>query len=145
MTLAELPADPRRRKSELALEALHEFQERLAGQGWNLVPHIAARMVRDKSHLQEILNRLDAANIHSVFVPGGDATEPAGIYDCSLDMLRDKPLSAPLRVAANNTRVALRLLGDVASISMETLDDLGRVNRERQDRVRMLDRSRNDH
>jgi methylenetetrahydrofolate reductase (NADPH) len=66
-----------------------ELMERLAGQGWNLVPHIAARMVRDKSHLREILNRLDAANIHSVFVPGGDAAEPAGKYDCSLDMLRD--------------------------------------------------------
>jgi len=66
-----------------------DMMERLAGQGWQLIPHIAARMVRDKGHLREIMSRLDAANIHSVFVPGGDAPEPAGEYDCSLDMLRD--------------------------------------------------------
>ena len=54
-----------------------------------LVPHIAARMVRDKGHLREILTRLDAARVESVFVPGGDAAEPAGNYDCALDLLRD--------------------------------------------------------
>jgi methylenetetrahydrofolate reductase (NADPH) len=54
-----------------------------------LVPHIAARVVRDKSHLKEILARLDAAEVESVFVPGGDAVEPAGDYHCSLDLLRD--------------------------------------------------------
>lgn len=54
-----------------------------------LVPHIAARVVRDKGHLREILARLDEAEIESVFVPGGDAVKPAGDYDCSLDLLRD--------------------------------------------------------
>ena len=54
-----------------------------------LVPHIAARVVRDKGHLREILARLDEARVDSVFVPGGDAARPAGDYDCSLDLLRD--------------------------------------------------------
>lgn len=54
-----------------------------------LVPHIAARVVRDKSHLREILKRLDGAGVESVFVPGGDAAQPEGDYDCSLDLLRD--------------------------------------------------------
>jgi len=54
-----------------------------------VVPHIAARVVRDKGHLREILARLDEAEVDSVFVPGGDAAEPAGDYDCSLDLLRD--------------------------------------------------------
>jgi len=54
-----------------------------------LVPHIAARVVRDKGHLREILARLDQARVESVFVPGGDAKEPAGDYDCALDLLRD--------------------------------------------------------
>ena len=54
-----------------------------------LIPHIAARMIRDKGHLREILARLEAARVESVFVPGGDAPKPAGAYDCSLDVLRD--------------------------------------------------------
>jgi len=54
-----------------------------------LVPHIAARMVRDRGHLQEILARLDALRVESIFVPGGDAPEPVGDYDCALELLRD--------------------------------------------------------
>ena len=54
-----------------------------------LVPHIAARMIRDKSHLREILARLEAAGVVSVFIPGGDAPKPAGEYDSALAVLRD--------------------------------------------------------
>lgn len=54
-----------------------------------LVPHVAARVVRDKGHLREILARLDELEVESVFVPGGDAPSPAGDYDNSLDLLRD--------------------------------------------------------
>jgi methylenetetrahydrofolate reductase (NADPH) len=54
-----------------------------------LVPHIAARVVRDKGHLREVLARLDEARVESVFVPGGDAPEPVGDYHCALDLLRD--------------------------------------------------------
>ena len=54
-----------------------------------LVPHVAARVVRDKGHLREILARLDEARVESVFVPGGDSARPAGDYNCSLDLLRD--------------------------------------------------------
>ncbi|MFC1605353.1 methylenetetrahydrofolate reductase [Pseudomonadota bacterium] len=54
-----------------------------------LIPHIAARMVRDRGHLREILARLDALQVESIFVPGGDSPQPAGDYDCALDLLRD--------------------------------------------------------
>ena len=54
-----------------------------------LIPHIAARTIRDKGHLREILARLEEAKVESVFVPGGDAPKPAGEYDCALDVLRD--------------------------------------------------------
>jgi methylenetetrahydrofolate reductase (NADPH) len=54
-----------------------------------LVPHIAARMVRDKGHLREVLARLEAASIESIFVPGGDAPKPIGEYDNALAVLRD--------------------------------------------------------
>lgn len=54
-----------------------------------LVPHIAARMIRDKGHLREILARLDAASVESIFVPAGDAPEPLGDYSDSLKVLQD--------------------------------------------------------
>ena len=54
-----------------------------------LIPHIAARMVRDKGHLREILARLDAARVESIFVPAGDAPEPIGQYSDSLEVLQD--------------------------------------------------------
>ena len=54
-----------------------------------LIPHIAARSVRDKGHLREILGRLEAARVESVFIPGGDSPQPVGIYPDSLELLRD--------------------------------------------------------
>ncbi|MEE8339944.1 MAG: hypothetical protein V3R56_07345, partial [Xanthomonadales bacterium] len=54
-----------------------------------LIPHVAARMIQDKGHLREILARLEAARVESVFIPAGDAPQPVGEYACALDVLRD--------------------------------------------------------
>jgi len=54
-----------------------------------LIPHISARMIRDKRHLAEILLRLEAARVESVFVPAGDRAEPIGEYSDSLKVLQD--------------------------------------------------------
>ena len=53
------------------------------------VPHIAARVVRDRAHLADIIARLSAAGVRAVFVPAGDSKEPAGDYTGALDLLRD--------------------------------------------------------
>lgn len=66
-----------------------DMSERLAKRGFKVVPHIAARMVRDKSHLREIFARIDQTPIISLFVPGGDADSPVGEYSQALDLLRD--------------------------------------------------------
>ena len=66
-----------------------DLMERLAARELKLVPHIAARAVKDKAQLREIIARLEGAGIDSVFVPGGDAAKPAGIYESSLHLLRD--------------------------------------------------------
>ena len=66
-----------------------DMAERLADRGFRVVPHIAARMVRDKSHLRKIVRRLDATPIVSLFVPGGDADPPTGVYSKALQLLRD--------------------------------------------------------
>jgi len=66
-----------------------DMSERLADRGFKVVPHIAARMVRDKSHLREIVGRINKTPIVSLFVPGGDAGKPLGHYHKALDLLRD--------------------------------------------------------
>jgi methylenetetrahydrofolate reductase (NADPH) len=65
-----------------------DMSERLANRGFKVVPHIAARMVRDNAHLKEILRHLDDLPIISIFVPGGDAEKPVGEFACALDLLR---------------------------------------------------------
>lgn len=66
-----------------------EMSQRIARRGFRVVPHVAARMVRDKQHLREIMKRLDDTPIVSLFIPGGDAAKPAGNYTSALDLLRD--------------------------------------------------------
>jgi methylenetetrahydrofolate reductase (NADPH) len=68
------------------VESLRELPEE---QQLKLIPHISARVIRDKGHLRQVLARLDAARVESVFVPAGDRSEPIGRYADSLELLRD--------------------------------------------------------
>lgn len=70
------------------LSATLDLAERLAGD-YRVVPHLAARMVHGRSELEEIVARMGAAGIDTVFVPAGDQDPAAGDYQESLDLLRD--------------------------------------------------------
>jgi methylenetetrahydrofolate reductase (NADPH) len=70
------------------LEQTLDLTERLTGHGYVAVPHLAARMVRDKAELAEICERLTGKGITRVFVPGGDA-DPPGAYADALSLLED--------------------------------------------------------
>ena len=65
-----------------------ELAEQLAAQGYDAVPHLAARQVRDEAELSELLGRLDRGGIRDLFVVGGDAREPAGKFPDGLALLR---------------------------------------------------------
>jgi methylenetetrahydrofolate reductase (NADPH) len=69
------------------LEATLDLTERLSRHGYDVVPHLAARMVRDRAELSEVCDRLLAADVTTVFVPGGDQDPPAGSYHAALDLL----------------------------------------------------------
>jgi methylenetetrahydrofolate reductase (NADPH) len=71
------------------LEATLDLTERLTAHGYDVVPHLAARMVSGRSELAELAARLTAAGVTTVFVPAGDADPPAGDYKASLDLLED--------------------------------------------------------
>jgi methylenetetrahydrofolate reductase (NADPH) len=65
------------------LDATLVVTERLAAEGYTVVPHLSARLVRDGEHLDAILSRLRAAGVHETFVPAGDATEPGQFHDAA--------------------------------------------------------------
>ncbi|MHA6800599.1 methylenetetrahydrofolate reductase [Bounagaea algeriensis] len=69
------------------IDATLETAEQLARRDLQPVPHLAARLVRDRAHLEQILDRIDAAGIGEVFVIGGDAAE-AGEFGDALSLLR---------------------------------------------------------
>ena len=69
------------------LEPTIELTERLAGRGYRVVPHLAARSVTSDTHLAQIVERLLACGVSDVFVPGGDASHPAGPFNGALPLL----------------------------------------------------------
>jgi len=71
----------------LGIEATIEKTETAAEAGYELAPHVAARYVEDRDHLEEIVTRLSAVGVTDVFVPGGDREEPAGEFESAHDLL----------------------------------------------------------
>ena len=76
------------------IEATLALAERLAAGGYAVVPHLAARLVRDEPHLNEILARLDAIG-GRVFVVAGDSQEAAGAFPDSVSLLEAIASHAP--------------------------------------------------
>jgi methylenetetrahydrofolate reductase (NADPH) len=71
------------------LEPSFVLVEALAAAGYTVVPHLTARLVRDRAHLAEIVARLEGLGVRDVFVLAGDAEEQAGAYDAAAALLRD--------------------------------------------------------
>ncbi len=61
------------------LEPTFALVERLVGHGYVAVPHLSARLIRDRGHLGEILDHASALGLRDVFVVAGDAEHP-GAY-----------------------------------------------------------------
>ena len=69
------------------LDATLDLTAALAGHGYQVVPHLSARLVRDEAHLADVVARLTAAGVTDVFVPAGDADPPAGRFGGALELL----------------------------------------------------------
>jgi methylenetetrahydrofolate reductase (NADPH) len=61
--------------------------ERLAAQGRQVVPHLAARLIADEVHLKDVLQRLAGGGMTDALVIAGDAKQPAGSFAGALDLL----------------------------------------------------------
>jgi methylenetetrahydrofolate reductase (NADPH) len=72
---------------QLGIDTTVERTEQAAADGYEVVPHVAARYVESRDHLDEIAGRLEDAGITDVFVPGGDREEPAGEFESAYQLL----------------------------------------------------------
>ena len=70
------------------VEATVVLCEQLQAAGFRAVPHLSARMVRDRAHLVDLIAWLEGAGVDRAFVVGGDAKEP-GAYPDGLSLLRE--------------------------------------------------------
>ena len=69
------------------IEHTLDVVERLTAHGYDVVPHLSARLVRDRAHLGEIVSRIDEIGARDVFVVAGDADEPAGGFSGAAPLL----------------------------------------------------------
>ena len=69
------------------LDATVDLSEQLVRAGYGVVPHLSARLVRDRTHLHKLLDRLLEAGIRALFVPAGDTEAPAGEFEGALELL----------------------------------------------------------
>jgi methylenetetrahydrofolate reductase (NADPH) len=69
------------------IDATLALCDRLAAHGYRVVPHLAARLVRDRAHLHELLARLDELGLREVFVVAGDIGQPAGEFEGAAALL----------------------------------------------------------
>jgi methylenetetrahydrofolate reductase (NADPH) len=83
------------------LDATIDLALSLEARGFRAIPHLSARMVRDRAHLRELLTRLTDGGVDRAFVVGGDSTEP-GEYPDGLSLLR---AIADLGVALSNVGI----------------------------------------
>jgi methylenetetrahydrofolate reductase (NADPH) len=64
-----------------------EVARRLGALGHAVTVHLAARMVRDRAHVDELLAAMAEAGVEDVLLIGGDATPPHGSYSSAVDLL----------------------------------------------------------
>ena len=69
------------------LERTLGLTETLLTRGFEVVPHLPARLVEDDAHLQSLLQRFGALGVRDLFVIAGDAKEPAGKFRGAVDLL----------------------------------------------------------
>lgn len=63
------------------MPATMEIAERLVADGFRAIPHVSARLVRDRKHTSELAAWFRSCGISTIFLVGGDAEEPGDYFD----------------------------------------------------------------
>jgi methylenetetrahydrofolate reductase (NADPH) len=83
------------------------------------VPHLAARLITDSTHLARVLDRIAEAGIDEAFVVAGDEQAPAGPFPDALSLLREMEMLGrrPRRVGITGYPERHPLISDDATIA----------------------------
>ena len=71
----------------LGLDATLALSEWLSSRGHDVAPHVAARLIRDRAHVVDLIARMRTAGVRNVFIIGGDG-DPVGEVADGLSLLR---------------------------------------------------------
>jgi methylenetetrahydrofolate reductase (NADPH) len=63
------------------IEAMFDVAEWLAARGHDVVPHLSARLIRDRAHLVDVVARIGDAGVRKAFVVGGDGAAVGEFHD----------------------------------------------------------------
>lgn len=66
-----------------------ELTTAIIAKGFEVIPHLPARSLRDKAHLGDILDAYKNAGVKDIFVVAGNTKKPAGPFDGALPVLED--------------------------------------------------------
>jgi methylenetetrahydrofolate reductase (NADPH) len=77
------------------LEDTIELAGELAAMGMRAIPHISARMTKDRHHLARLVDRMDQIGLESVFVIGGDAEFDGEFYDAETLLVAMESIGHP--------------------------------------------------
>lgn len=69
-------------------EASLDLAAQLRREGFHVVPHLAARLITDRSHLSALYDQIAELGLSEVFVIAGDAPTAAGEFTDALSLLR---------------------------------------------------------
>ncbi|MQA09217.1 MAG: 5,10-methylenetetrahydrofolate reductase [Pseudonocardiaceae bacterium] len=99
-------------------DATLEVASDLRALGFQVVPHLAARLIADRHQLVEVLDRMADAGLSEAFVIAGDSTEPAGEFPDALALLRamDELGRRPSRIGITGYPERHAFISDAAMI-----------------------------
>ena len=65
-----------------------ETAKRISNEGFNVMPHFPARIIKDKSMLEDWINRYQGeAGIEQALLLAGGVNKPHGIYENSMQLV----------------------------------------------------------
>ena len=73
---------------KLGLDRTLEHAASALDAGYDVIPHLAARQVTDRAHLQQFVQQCDALGVTTLYVVGGDG-DPVGAYSEADQILRE--------------------------------------------------------